>query len=60
MATLHFSLLTLHLDKLLTSHLSRYGQAHNLQYRGSHVGEDTIGGLYVLVLGNVYEGYGVE
>ena len=48
------------LNKLLTSHLSRYGQAHDLQYRGSHVGEDSIGRLYVLVLGYVHEGHGVE
>ena len=60
MATLNSSLLTLPLNKLLTSHLSRYGQAHDLQYRGSHVGEDSIGRLYVLVLSHVYEGHGVE
>ena len=48
------------LNKLLTSHFSRYGQAHDLQYRRSYVGEDTIGGLYILVLSNIYEGHGVE
>ena len=32
MATLNSSLLTLPLDKLLTRHLSRNGETHNLQH----------------------------
>ena len=60
MATLNSSLLTLPLDKLLAGHLCGYGEAHDLQYRGSYVGEDTVGGLHVLVLSHVYEGHGVE